>query len=93
MKHLGSDACIGFIFSVMLSLRANAFSLETVTHVTKDVIMKHNSICVYVMHSDRQQGGSVFYLMLFLIFKSQVCSSVIILSLSVSRSLLVSRSE
>ena len=78
MQHLRSYACISLIFSVMFIFRVNAFSFETVTNVTKDVIMKYNSICVYLMHSDHQSGGSVFYLILFLIFWPNVCYFVLI---------------
>ena len=78
MEHLRSYACISLIFSVMFIFRVNAFSFETVADVTKDVIMKYNSVCVYLMHSDHQQGGSVFCLILFLIFGPKVCYSVFI---------------
>jgi len=78
MQHLESYAGISLIFSVMFFLRVNAFSFETVTSVTKDVIIKYNSICVYLMHSDHQQGGSVLYLILFVVFGSKVCYSVLI---------------
>jgi hypothetical protein len=83
MQHLGSNACIIFIFSVMLIFRVNAFSFETVTKVTKDVIMKYNSICVYLMHSDHQQGVSVFCLILFLPFGPKVCYFVLSVSLGI----------
>lgn len=62
MQRLGSYSCIGLIFSAMFIFRVKAFSFEIVTNVTKDVIMKYNSVCVHLMHSDHQQGGSVFYL-------------------------------
>lgn len=75
MQHLESSTCIIFIFSVMLMFRVNAFSFETVTKVTKDVIMKYNSICVYLMHSDHQQGVSVFCMIVFLPFGPKVCYS------------------
>jgi hypothetical protein len=78
MQHLGSYACISLIFSVMFVLRVKAFSFETVISVTKDVIIKYNSICVYFMHSDHQQGGSVFYLILFVVFGPKVCYSDLI---------------
>jgi hypothetical protein len=83
MQRLGSYVCISFIFSAMLIFQVNAFSFETVTNVIKDVIMKYNSVCVYLMHSDHQQGGSVFYLILFFIFGSKVCYSVLICFASV----------
>ena len=62
MQRLGSYACISLIFSVMFIFRVNAFSFESVTNVTKDVIRKYHSVYVYLMHSDHQQGGSVLYL-------------------------------
>jgi hypothetical protein len=86
MQHLESNACFIFIFSVMLTSQVNAFSFETVTKVTKDVIMKYNSICVYLMHSDNQQGLSVFCLILS--FHSD--TRFVILSISVALEILVS---
>jgi hypothetical protein len=80
MQHLGSYACISLIFSGMFFLRVNTFSFETVTSVTKDVFIKYNSICVYLMHSGHQQGGSVFYLILFVVFRPKVCYSDLICS-------------
>jgi len=89
MQRLGSYACISLIFSVMFIFRVNAFSFDTATNVTKDVIMKYNSACVYLMHSDHQQGGSVFYLY----FSLYSGPRFVILFLFVSLGILVSFSE
>jgi len=44
----------GCIVLIVLCFRADAFHFKTVTSVTNDVIMKYNSVCVYLMHSERQ---------------------------------------
>jgi hypothetical protein len=51
-----SHACIICILTLILCFRVYAFDFKTVTMVTKDVIMKYNSVCVYLLHSDSQEG-------------------------------------
>lgn len=59
MTSHAQNVCIIFVLIVMLCSRVQAFYLKTINNVTKTVITKYNCVCVYLMYSRRQQGGSL----------------------------------